>query len=248
MGREKAYQRIVDAVECDIAEGRLAPGDHLPSEREMVQRFEVSRASVREALRVLENSGLVRSRHGDRSGPVVLNPAGPPLATTMARVARLTGASLGELVGYRMALESAANRLAARLRTEEHLAGMRDNLAEMRRRIDDGADAFGPADFAFHELIAEAGGNRLIQASLDAVRGAVVAHIGDRIVQSADAHAQMRESLRHHEAVYAAIESQDPDRAGSIARASLYAYYAALVSPEERTALAELREHADLTL
>lgn len=247
MGREKAYQRIVDAVECDIAEGRLAPGDHLPSEREMVQRYEVSRASVREALRTLENSGLVRSRHGDRSGPVVLNPVGPPLATTMARVARLTGTSLGELIGYRMVLESAANRLAARLRTDEQLAGMRDNLAEMRRRIDDGADAFGPADFAFHELIAEASGNRLIQASLAAVRGAVVTQIGDKIVQAADARAQMRESLRHHEAVYTAIEARDADRAGTIARASLYAYYANHLPEADRISLSELREHADLS-
>ena len=68
----RAYQRIVEQVEEALARGDLRPGQRLPSERELVAQFEVSRSTVREALRVLESNGVVRSRPGDPNGPEVL--------------------------------------------------------------------------------------------------------------------------------------------------------------------------------
>ena len=236
----KAYRQIVDAVERDLYAGELRPGDRLPSEREMVARSGVSRASVREALRVLENSGLVRSRHGDRSGPLVLDPAGGPLAETLTRIARLHGSSPGELVGYRMVLESAANQLAAYLRTDDQLAEIRASLAAMRAAVDQGVEAFGAADFAFHECVVTASRNALLEYSLHAARQAVLAQIGDKIVQASDARAQMAESLRHHELVASAIEARDGERAASLAKHSLLAYYGAALAVDERLALAAL--------
>ena len=68
----RAYQRIVEQVEEALARGDLAPGQRLPSERELVAQFAVSRSTVREALRVLESNGVVRSRPGDPNGPEIL--------------------------------------------------------------------------------------------------------------------------------------------------------------------------------
>lgn len=236
----KAYRQIVDAVERDLYAGDLRPGDRLPSEREMVARYGVSRASVREALRVLENSGLVRSRHGDRSGPLVLDPAGGPLAETLTRIAKLHGSTPGELVGFRMVLESAANQLAAYLRSDEQLAEIHETLAAMRAAVDVGVDAFGKADFAFHECVVKSSRNTLLEYSLHAARQAVLAQIGDKIVHAEDARAQMTESLRHHELVAAAIEAGDGERAASLAKHSLLAYYGEALAVDERLALASL--------
>ncbi|MCI2416457.1 GntR family transcriptional regulator [Saccharopolyspora sp. K220] len=239
-GGSRAYQQIVDAVERELASGVLRPGDRLPSEREMVARYGVSRATVREALRVLEHSGLVKSRHGDRSGPLLLDPAGGPLSDTLERIVRLHGCTAGELVGYRMMLESTANQLAAGLRTEEQLAAMHASLAAMRAAIERGAEEFGAADFDFHELVAEASRNTLIQYSLRAARQAALVQIEDKIVRADDERAQMEESLRHHEIVFAAIEAGDGERAASIARHSIFAYYRDYLDEAERAALASL--------
>lgn len=237
----RAYQLIVDAVERELASGALRPGDRLASEREMVVRFGVSRTSVREALRVLENSGLVRSRHGDRSGPVVLDPADGPLTDTIGRIARLHGCTAGELVGFRMTLESAANQLAAALRTEDQLAAMRKSLDEMRAAIDAGPAEFGEADFAFHEIVAKASRNTLIQSSLHAARRAAVAQIDDKIARASDRRAQMEESLRVHEQVVDAIERGDGEAAAAIARQSIFDYYREYLDADELAALAGMR-------
>lgn len=68
----RAYQRIVEQIEEALSRGDLVPGQRLPSERELVTQFAVSRSTVREALRVLESNGMVRSRPGDPNGPEIL--------------------------------------------------------------------------------------------------------------------------------------------------------------------------------
>ena len=65
----RLYQRIVEQIEDAIARGELKPGQRLPSERELVVQFGASRSTVREALRVLESNGVVRSRPGDPTAP-----------------------------------------------------------------------------------------------------------------------------------------------------------------------------------
>ena len=84
----RAYQRIVEQVEDALVRGELAPGQRLPSERELVTQFAVSRSTVREALRVLESNGVVRSRPGDPNGPEIL-----PFSSTAAQADSPAGAS-----------------------------------------------------------------------------------------------------------------------------------------------------------
>lgn len=236
----KAYQRIVESVERELAGGQLQAGDRLASEREMVARFGVSRTSVREALRVLENSGLVRSRHGDRSGPVVLDPAVGPLADTITRIARLRGCTAGELVGYRMMLESTANQLAASLRTDEQLVRMRQSLEAMRVALDAGPSEFGEADFDFHEVVAKASHNSLIEHSLRAAKEAAVTQIGEKIVSAPNRRRRMEQSLAVHQDVYAAIERGDGAKAADIARRSIFETYQEYLETHEVRALGSM--------
>lgn len=243
----RLYERIVEQIEDALARGELQPGQRLPSERELVVQFGTSRATVREALRVLQSNGIVRSRPGDPQGPEILPVTTGGLEKQMRRLTRTDQLSLSQLLVSRMMLDSTANRLAATLRTPVQLARMESAIEAMRASIDEGYAAFSEADFAFHEAIAEASGNMLIQVGNSVVRDTVLSLISDKIASSRNARALMRTSLGHHEQVLDAIRAGEAGRAADASLHSLYDYYAGYVPLVERKALrAMLPERPDL--
>lgn len=236
----RAYERIVEQVEEAVLRGDLLPGSRLPSERELMTQFSVSRSTVREALRVLESGGVVRSRPGDPHGPEVLPFSSGTLRKQMMRLAHVDGVTLAELVAFRMVLDGSANELAAALRTAEQLAEMEARLADMRAALDLGYEQFSEADVAFHEAVARASGNGLLQVCADVVRGVVLGLIADKIEHSPDSRSLMEESLHHHAEVFAAVRDGDGRQASRLARANLYDYYAGYLPEADRGALATL--------
>ncbi|MEV0163213.1 DNA-binding FadR family transcriptional regulator [Nonomuraea fuscirosea] len=244
----RAYERVVEQVEEAIESGALTPGGRLPSERELMVQFSVSRSTVREALRVLQARGLVRSRPGDPNGAEVLPFTPAALHKSMTTLARVEELSLAELVQFRMVLDSAAILLAARLRTEEQLAEMYAAVAAMRAALDageagdEGADSFGAADLAFHDAVARASGNKLIEICTDVVRSIVLKLIAGRITDEPDRGALMRRSIRNHEDVVAAMRAGDGPLAARLSRKAMYDYYAGYVPERERGALRALLE------
>ncbi len=163
-----------------ILEGRLKPGDRLPSERELVDRLCMSRASVREALRSLEFGGLLEVRAGEgafvREVPVeaVLD----PLSTSL-----VNRRSLLELLETRQILEPEIAALAAERAGPGDVAEMEQILSEIGDRLNAGRYDFAVQSIvAFHRAITRATGNRLMQRVMDA--------IGELLIQS------MRETLR----------------------------------------------------
>ncbi|MFB4274207.1 MULTISPECIES: FadR/GntR family transcriptional regulator [unclassified Nonomuraea] len=238
----RAYERVVEQVEEAIESGALSPGQRLPSERELMVQFSVSRSTVREALRVLQARGLVRSRPGDPNGAEVLPFSPAALHKSMTTLARVDELSLAELVQFRMVLDSAAILLAARLRTEEQLAEMGAAVEGMRAAVDAGEETFGAADVAFHDAVVRASGNKLIEICTDVVRSIVLKLISERIAGAPDRRALMRESIRHHEEVIAAIRAGDGPLAARLSRKAMYDYYAGYVSEGERSALRALLE------
>jgi GntR family transcriptional repressor for pyruvate dehydrogenase complex len=239
----RAFQRIVRHVQGAIAAGSLKPGDRLPSERELVDRFGVARSSVREALRVLESMDLVRSTACDPRGPQVQPFSTGPLRRSLAMLTSTQALSLPELVQFRMIVDASANLMAAIRRTEAQLRALERNIARMRAATDPAArDAveFSRADLEFHEIIAEAGGNQLIQVYGEVIREAVLRLIERTVSAADDQPALMLRSIGHHTAVLAAIEARDGPLASRLARESLYAYYAEHVQPVDREIMANL--------
>ncbi|MEU6712061.1 FadR/GntR family transcriptional regulator [Nonomuraea sp. NPDC046802] len=238
----RAYERVVEQIEEAIEGGTLCPGQRLPSERELMVQFSVSRSTVREALRVLQARGLVRSRPGDPNGAEVLPFSPAALHKSMTTLARVAELSLAELVQFRMVLDSSAILLAARLRTDEQLAEMGVAVTRMRAAVEAGGDDFGACDVAFHDAVARASGNKLIQICTDVVRSIVLDLISEKIADAADGEALMRQSIRHHEEVIAAVRTGDGPLAARLTRQSMYDYYAGYVPPAERAALRALLE------
>jgi GntR family transcriptional repressor for pyruvate dehydrogenase complex len=242
----RAYERIVQQVEEAVLCGELKPGDRLASERDLMAQFEVSRSTVREALRVLESGGLIRSRGGDPLGAEVLRFSPDTLSRCMTRLMHVDALRLGEVIQFRMVLDASSNLLAARLRTDEQLRVMEAALEAMAVRVDRDYKEFSQADAAFHDAVAMAAGNTLIQVCIEAVRGVVVELIANKIALSPDPTSLMQESLRHHEEVLEAVRARDGARAAQLSRKNLYAYYAQHLPEQDRGLLTALLDQDDL--
>lgn len=236
----RLYERIVEQVEEAIAQGQLKPGHRLPSERELVAQFGASRSTVREALRVLESNGVVRSRPGDPNGPEVQPFTAAILSKQLGRLTRSQEVGLADLISFRMILDSSANMLAARLRSDAELDVMDSTIWAMREAIDDGYDDFSRADIAFHDAVATASRNALIQVCNQVVRDAVLSLISDKIAHARNRTERMRESVRHHEEVLDEIRRGDGLAAARISRRNIFDYYAGYVPQSERETLTSL--------
>lgn len=237
---QRAYDRIVHDVEQALAQRRLTPGDHLSSERELMNCYRVARSTVREALRVLESKELVQPRPGDPRGPLVLGVSSEPVKRSLALLTSAPTVRLSELVQFRMIVDPSAHLLAAAHHTDNDLMRLERNIARMRASIPDGHHAFSRLDLEFHDIIADASDNTLIQACGGAVRDATLHLIESTLADAHDRTSLMRQSVRHHTRVFEAIRNNDGHTAARLARESLYAYYADHVDHHERTVLADL--------
>lgn len=216
----RASQQVIDQVVAAIHNGQLAIGARLPGERELAEQFEVSRATVREALRVLESDGLVRRRAGDPRGAEVLGPSSETLRKPLSRLASGHGVDLGELVMFRMMVESTAASAVAATRSPAQLARLSELVAEMRAA--DAVDEFLAADVRFHDAIAEFSGNGLLAASVVAVRDVVRESMARRVRTHAGVR---RDWISRHERLLAAIADADSELAGALIKTDLYEQY-----------------------
>lgn len=233
-----AYESIVEQIERAVEAGDLKPGDRLPGERQLMADFSVSRAVVREALRVLQATGLLESKPGDPRGPMITAYSPRMLEKSMARLAHLESISRVELLQFRLLLEGQSCLLAAENRTAEDLVVIEEHLAALHEVARGEADGFGERVNRFHAAIRRASGNQLIEVCGNVV-GGVMAHLADgRLVTETDRLARMRQSAADGETLVDALRRSSPHEAADISRRTIYRYYADDLTADEVRALA----------
>ncbi|MFE9899833.1 FadR/GntR family transcriptional regulator [Streptomyces achromogenes] len=206
-------QRAVEEIKAMIAEGRLEPGQRLPTERDLAVQLGMSRSSTREAIRALTVMGVLDARHG--SGIYVGTLEAGDLLESFGVVADLSrGPRLVELLQVRRILESAATALAAARITEEQLAAVEAHLAAMNATDD--PEEILAHDLAFHREIASAAGNATMAAILDGLSSRTFRARVRRGHQEQDAIARTR---REHAAIHRALAARDPEAARAAAAA-----------------------------
>src|SRR6201996_6414080 len=121
---------IVDQIRLLMRQGQLKPGDRLPPERDLCERFGVSRVTVREALRMLESSGLVEIRVGARGGAFVTAPSSDRVGEGLADLLTLSVISAADVTEVRLILEIGIVPLVCERATEEDLAALDEICAQ----------------------------------------------------------------------------------------------------------------------
>lgn len=122
----RASQAIVEQIRGLMREGKLRPGDRLPSERDLCQQFGVSRVTVREALRILETGGLVAIRVGARGGAFVTSPTSRQVGTGLADLVSLSTITAAEVTEARLVFEMGIVPLIVAGATGEDIAQLRE--------------------------------------------------------------------------------------------------------------------------
>jgi GntR family transcriptional repressor for pyruvate dehydrogenase complex len=222
----KAWEVVLEHIERGLIDGRFAPGDRLPAERELAASLGVGRSSVREALRVLEVLGLVRT--GTGSGPaagaiIIATPQGGMAALLRLQVAA-QGFPLHDIVETRLLLETAViESLAAD--PDPPLAAALAVLDAMDRPGLTAAD-FLVLDAQFHLSLAEASGNVVVAAMMGGLRSSIEAYVREGAERIADWDAAAARLRAEHRGIVDAVATGDAATARRRITDHITGYYA----------------------
>jgi GntR family transcriptional repressor for pyruvate dehydrogenase complex len=208
--RSKLYEEIIQQIKGLIATNQMAPGDRLPSEREMSENFGVSRSAVREALCALDNAGLIEIKHG--SGVYLKDVNEKAWMEPLVQLFFSKKENLLGLLELRMGLESEAAALAALRAKPENIMAMEQALQQIEQELK-GQGQPNKADFRFHCALAEAAGNSFFTNVLQHIREAFQQGLQTShglLQQDPD---RRRILVPEHRAILDAIKNRDPEEA-----------------------------------
>ena len=201
----KTAMLVAQRIVRDIVRSRMSPGELLPPERVMLEKYATGRGTLREALRLLEFQGVISLKPGPGGGPVLQTPSASHLASTLMLLMQLNRAPYQVIVEVRNAIEPVISELAASQISDAALAELAATVEQMRSEIGD-RDLFLEANKRFHDVIAWSSGNILFAYIVDSLLG-----ILDGTVLGIDYPSYRRTAiLKAHEEIYQALEQRDP--------------------------------------
>jgi GntR family transcriptional repressor for pyruvate dehydrogenase complex len=213
--RSRLSEAAVDQIKGLITSRELGEGSKLPSERQLVEQLQISRASVREALRILEIMGLVEVKPG--KGAFVKGTTGDlilPLPTWIS----IHKENLHNHFEARLVLEPAAAGLAAVRASQSDLKALRDALDSFSAKLDE-RDIVGliQADISFHSLIGAATGNKTIRLLMDTI----ARFLFEGWKASMRVEGRADKTVSEHEAIFQAISGKNKSKAEKAMRRHL---------------------------
>jgi GntR family transcriptional regulator, transcriptional repressor for pyruvate dehydrogenase complex len=208
----RVSQAIVEQVKLLLRQGRLKPGDRLPSERELCERFGVSRVTVREALRVLEAGGLIDIRVGARGGAFVTSPTSRQIGEGLADLLNLSPLTSTDVTEARQVFELGIVPLVVERATEVDVAALRDMVRVHQAALDRGEYVMSmSADF--HVRVAACTHNPAIEMLVQSFHGPLLMSLLEAQVV---APLMGYRGTEEHSAFIDAIAARDVERARSI--------------------------------
>ncbi|MGK2871198.1 MAG: FadR/GntR family transcriptional regulator [Alphaproteobacteria bacterium] len=201
--------RVAQGIVREIANKHLLPGAKLPPEHEMVERYGVARATLREALRFLELQGVLSIKPGPGGGPVVDEPHTRNLASTLALMLQFLDTPFRSLIELRQVISPGMAAMAARNARHDDLERLKECIAKLRSCVGDNS-AYQDENRKFHDLVAWASGNPAIGLLVSSVH-MMTNSSGITLTYS---EREQRYQIETYESLYQAIAARDPERAG----------------------------------
>jgi GntR family transcriptional regulator, transcriptional repressor for pyruvate dehydrogenase complex len=204
--KTRVAEEVADRIRVLILDGTFPPGQALPSERLLTERFGVSRGSIRDAIRMLGVIGLLETRHGQGTFPLELTV--DRLVAPLASVMTYRHDLQNELLDVRRMFEPAVARVAATRATDEDFADLQRIIDAQQRKLKKGQSAI-VEDTAFHAALARSTRNRVVVS--------LMSTLNDLLVESRKLSLKQKgrpaKSIEGHEAVVAALRSRDAEGA-----------------------------------
>ena len=222
--QSRIFQDVVDQIQEAILGGEFQTGDMLPSEREMRDIFHVSRGTLREALRVLEQKGLIEIRLGVNGGAMVTAAIAETLTESLGLMLRFRKMSLDHLHVFREDIEGIVTAKAAERAGEGDVENLRLLVAEAGKHVAGGIGEwreFLDVDKKFHQALARITGNPIYIFIHNMVHDNIQPYY-DTFLPPEDR--RLRENYRDLRDILAAVEQKDADRAGDLARKHIWRF------------------------
>ena len=201
--KKRVYEDIVRQIHSLIQKEKLKQGDQLPTERELVETFKVSRASVREAIRYLESMKLLRSRQGD--GTYVIASSEEALIQPLATALFLEKDNLMDIFAIRKFIEPQVAQLAAEKATPTEIRTLEKILEHQARDLSDGVQ-FTKTDSAFHNFLTQTAKNQVLKRLIFAIID-LLAQTREKFLQ---VQGRSQKSLKGHRKILSAIKARNP--------------------------------------
>jgi DNA-binding FadR family transcriptional regulator len=218
----KTSELIADQLRRQIVRGAVKPGATLPPESQLMEQFDVSRPTIREAFRILETERLIVVRPGSRGGAQVVAPDLKVAARYFGLLLQLQGATIDDVYEARKIAEPACAGMLALRRTEQDIVDLAAVVAEIESAIEarDGLVP-DPAQWSrlthrFHELIMQRSGNKTLALQGAVLHDIVATHTELRVSRSFDeteSPERFRRAVRSYKKLLALIEARDADGA-----------------------------------
>ena len=235
----RAWEVVLQSIELDLLSGRLRPGDHLPPERALAASLGVGRSSVREAIRVLEVLGLLRTSAGSgpTSGAIIVALPGGGMSALMRLQVAAQGFPVADVVKTRLALEASvvtelAEASALASSTMDANASLHPDLSTAVLLLD-AMDSpalteveFLALDAQFHLSLAAATGNQVVTAMMAGLRSAIEGYVRAGATSLASWPVTSARLRAEHRAIVAAIEAGDSQAARTLVHSHIAGYYA----------------------
>ncbi len=205
-GHSQLTMQVVEHVQGLIRSGEVHPGDRLPPERELARKLKISRSSLRAGIGFLAAMGVLKSRHG--AGTFVSD--GPPAldASSLSVLGTLHNFLPWQMFEARLVIEANVAALAAERATDEHIATLAEEVAEMYAALADPQE-YLIHDVRFHRTVARAAGNPILATLMETITANLYGYRHITVDKAQD----LKESAEMHRDIYRAIRSRNPSQA-----------------------------------
>lgn len=224
---DRMSQAIVDQIKEAIFQKKIQVGEKLPPERQLIEQFRTSRVTVREALKNLENSGIVEIKRGTQGGAFVRDPDVKFVSGFLQDMFSMGLISVFDLTEARMAVEPYSVKMATERIGDDSLVQIRQNIIETRDCLK-GCHTTDARLFTleYHRLIAQGSKNPVIFFMVDSIMDIMENNVSAIGIPAES----IEKTLHHHEAIFEALVKRDPDRAQALMLKHIQEIHAALAS------------------